>query len=276
MSVAAPMVPVRYRVAAVHRETADTSTLTLDPVDEAIAAPGPGQFTMLYRYGTGEIPVSVSGAPAAGANLRHTIRGVGAVSQALIDLPVGSMLGVRGPFGAGWALEEARGGDVVVVAGGIGLAPLRPVVHEILEHRSDFGAAAVLVGARRPEDLLFRDELAAWAERPDLHTAVTVDVADRTWRGEVGVVTQLLAGSHIEAVSATALVCGPEVMIRAVAGELVPLGVDPERILVSLERNMHCAVGHCGRCQLGPVFVCADGPVLSWAEAQPLLAVRRW
>lgn len=272
----APMVPARYRVATVERETADTLTLGLDPVDRPIAPPDPGQFTMVYGFGTGEIPVSVSGCPDDGGLIHHTIRGVGAVSHALGGAIAGTMVGIRGPFGSGWEVDRAAGGDVVVVAGGIGLAPLRPVVRRILARRDTVGAAAIVIGARTPADLMFRAEVDEWRRRPDLETVVTVDAADRMWDGAVGLVTQPLADLPFDPAATTAFVCGPEVMIRLVAGALVERGLAPARIRVSLERNMHCAIGHCGRCQLGPLLLCADGPVVGWDVAHPLLEVRRW
>ena len=276
MTAVEPMVPMRYRVAAARRETADTMTLDLDPVDSPIDPPQPGQFTMLYAFGAGEIPISVSGCPEDEGHLRHTIRGVGAVSRTIIDLPVGSMLGVRGPHGIGWAVELASGQDVIVVAGGIGLAPLRPVIRHIVEHREDYGDVAVLIGARRPDDVLYRDELDDWQNRGGLQLHVTVDMAEPGWDGSVGLVTQLIPRALVEPERTTAFVCGPEVMLRLVAQSLVGTGVAAARILVSLERNMQCAIGHCGHCQLGPLFVCTDGPVVSWSVAAPLLKVRHW
>jgi NAD(P)H-flavin reductase len=271
-----PMVPARYRVAGREQETADTVTIALEPIDERIDEPLPGQFTMLYAFGVGEVPISVSGCPRLEGALRHTIRGVGATTRALCRLDVGSVVGVRGPFGVGWGVTTAEASDVLILAGGIGLAPLRPVVREVLEGRERFEQVAVLIGARTPVDLLFRAEIEAWRWRPDAHVAVTVDAAPRGWAGHVGLITTLIDRVPITPARATAFLCGPEVMIRVVARDLVDAGVDAERIFVSLERNMHCAVRHCGHCQLGPLFVCAEGPVVSWATAAPLLAVRRW
>lgn len=276
IGVADPMVPARYQLIAIEPETLDTCTLSLDPLDEAIRRPEPGQFTMLYAFGVGEVPVSVSGLCGDGDRLRHTIRNVGWVSRALIELPVGGMLGVRGPFGRGWDADRAKGGDVVVVAGGIGLAPLRPLIAQIALQRADYGAVAVVVGARRADEILYSSEIQEWRHRPDLQTEVTVDAADRAWPGAVGLVTELLPRLRVEPARTFAFVCGPEVMIRLVAQALVDQGLEPNRIEVSLERNMHCAVGLCGRCQLGPLLVCTDGPVVDWDVARALLAVRRW
>jgi anaerobic sulfite reductase subunit B len=271
-----PMVPARYRVVGREQETADTVTIALEPIDARIEEPEPGQFTMLYAFGVGEAPISVSGCPRLEGTLRHTIRGVGATTRALCRLEAGSVVGVRGPFGAGWGVQGAKGSDVLILGGGIGLAPLRPVVRELFEDRGRFERVAVLIGARTPADLLFATEIETWRSRSDAHVAVTVDAAPRGWGGHVGLITTLINRLPITMTHATVFLCGPEVMIRVVARKLIDAGVDAERIYVSLERNMHCAVRQCGHCQLGPLFVCADGPVVSWATAEPLLAVRRW
>ena len=271
-----PMVPTRYRVVDRVQETPDSVTLTIVPVDEPIDEPAPGQFSMLYAFGVGEVPISVSACPRLDGTLRHTLRAVGATTRALCGLEVGSVMGVRGPFGAGWPVAAAAGSDVLIVGGGIGLAPLRPVVREVVVGREGFGHVAVLIGARTPDDLLFGPEVDELRSRSDIHVGVTVDAAPRGWHGDVGLVTKLLDRASIAPSRTTAFLCGPEVMMRVVARDLVDGGADPERILVSLERNMHCAVRHCGHCQLGPLFICADGPVVTWAQATSLLAVRRW
>jgi NAD(P)H-flavin reductase len=278
-----PLTPVAYRVAARHDETGDVVTVDLEPIDgrtdgrtDGIGEPAPGQFTMLYAFGIGEVPISVSGCPADDGTLRHTIRAAGAVTRALCDLAPGDQLGVRGPFGVGWPLAEAEGLDLVVIGGGIGLAPLRPVVRRLVAERDRFGRVALVVGARTPGDLLYRSELATWRSRFDLGVEVTVDAAPTDWRGDVGVVTKVLPRLAVDPARAAAFVCGPEVMMRVVARDLLGRGFAAERIHVSLERNMQCAVGHCGHCQLGPLFVCADGPVVPWSTAAPLLEVRRW
>ena len=270
-----PMVPTRYRVTSRVVETEDTVTLGLAAVDEPIEDLKPGQFSMLYAFGAGEVPISVSACPIADADVRHTIRTVGATTRALGRLQPGAMLGVRGPFGAGWPVAQAEGGDVLVVGGGIGLAPLRPVVHQVIAGRSRFGQVAVLVGARTPADVLYREELDHWRSN-DIDVGVTVDAADRRWTGSVGLVTKLLDHRPIRYDGVTSFLCGPEIMMRNVARTLIDRGADPAAVMVSLERNMHCAVRLCGHCQLGPRFLCSEGPVLSWADAWPLLAVRRW
>ena len=270
------MVPSRYRVTSRRQDTADTVTLSLMPIDDAIDEPDPGQFAMLYAFGVGEVPISVSGCPRREGALMHTIRGVGATSRALCGLEPGSVVGVRGPYGVGWDVPSAEGSDVLIVGGGIGLAPLRPVIREVLAGRERFGRVAVLIGARTPEELLYPEEIEQWRQLSDVHVDVTVDAASRGWRGNVGLVTTLLAQLPITPSSTTAFLCGPEVMIRVVARDIVDAGAAGDRVRVSLERNMHCAIRQCGHCQLGPLFICADGPVVTWARAAGLLAVRRW
>jgi NAD(P)H-flavin reductase len=267
------MAPVPYRVVGRARETADTITLTLEPVGESIATPRPGQFNMLYAFGVGEVPISVS-AIDAGHRLRHTVRGVGAVSQSLCSSEAGTVIGVRGPFGTDWDVESAMGSDVLVVAGGIGLAPLRPVVHELLRSRRRFRRVTVLVGARAPEEIVFRGEVASWQASARISVRTTVDYATAAWKGEVGVVPTLIERVTIDPEVTTVMICGPEVMLRFTAAEVLGRGIAAERVRVSMERNMQCGVGRCGHCQLGPVLVCTHGPVLPWSRVGPLLARR--
>ncbi len=252
------------------RETHDTVSLEFD---DPGATYEPGTFNMLYAFPAGEVPVSISA--VAGERVTHTVRSVGPVSTALTRLQAGSPLGVRGPFGEGWPLSRARGKDVVVVAGGLGLAPLRPAVHALLADRASYGRLAVLVGARTPADLLFRSEVERWRSRFDLQVDVTVDAAPAGWQGEVGVVTTLFRRLEIDPDEAIALVCGPEIMMRFAARGLADLGIAPESIWLSLERNMQCGAGLCGHCQLGPFLVCRDGPVLPYSRLQPWLAVEQ-
>ncbi|MFF3886017.1 FAD/NAD(P)-binding protein [Streptomyces sp. NPDC001914] len=262
--------PLPYRVVDRREETHDTATLVLEPAGETLNPFAPGQFAMLYAFGVGEIPVSVSRL-ADGHRVTHTIRAVGAVSRALCGLPTGGWVGVRGPFGTAWETAAAHGNDLLVIAGGIGLAPLRPLVDTVLADLHAYGRLNVLAGARTPADLLYGDEIAAW-EKP--FGAVTVDRPSGGWTGRVGVVTTLLREARFTPSDTVAYVCGPEVMMRATARELIHHGVRPDRIQVSLERNMRCAVGHCGHCQLGPLLLCRDGPVVRYDQAEPLLHVR--
>jgi NAD(P)H-flavin reductase len=234
----------------------------------------PGQFTMLTVFGIGEIPISISGDPGDTRTLTQTVRGVGAVSNALVSLGVGDVVGVRGPYGTEWPVTAAQGRDVVVVGGGIGLAPLRPAIYSILHERDRFDRVAILYGARSPNDLLFADQLSEWRARFDLDVLITVDSADRGWKGAVGVVTRLIDRAHFDPDHTTAFVCGPEVMMRFCAQRLVGGGVPGRDIHVSMERNMQCGIGLCGHCQLGPTFVCWGGPIYRWSDIAPLLEVR--
>lgn len=269
-----PLLPRPVSVSAVARETEDTWTLTLDP--GAPFAFAPGQFNMLYAFGAGEAPISISGDPAEPERLVHTIRAVGAVTRALCALEPGGVVGLRGPFGSAWPVEAARGGDVVVLAGGLGLAPLRPVIYRLLAERDAHGRVAVLYGARTPADLLFAQELLAWRTRFGLQVYVTVDhdTAETPWQGDVGVVTALLSRVPFDPPRTTAFVCGPEVMMRYGAIALTDRGIPAERVHLSAERSMKCAVGHCGHCQYGPDFVCKEGPVYPYPRVAPRLRVR--
>lgn len=272
-AVGDPMWPTRYRVVARRGENHDTVTLDLAPVDDPLPAPRPGQFHMLYVHGVGEVPISLSS--IGPDRLGHTIRVVGEVTRRLAELAEGDTVGLRGPFGTAWDLTVEDGRDAVVVAGGLGLAPLRPVVHHLLAHRHRYGAVSVLIGARSPGELLFVDEVRSWAERDDVHVRVTVDHADADWSGPVGLVTALVDDAPLHPRAAWAQVCGPEVMMRFTIRALVARGVDPARIELSAERNMRCAVGLCGHCQLGPVLVCRDGAVFAAPVIEPLLGVRQ-
>jgi NAD(P)H-flavin reductase len=266
-----PMAPRLFRVRRVRRETRDTVTVDLEPRDGEPLRFAPGQFTMLYVFGVGEVPISICGDPTAGDGpLAQTLRGVGAVTDAICRMKRGSTVGVRGPFGTAWPLPEAEGGDVLVIAGGLGLAPLRPAIYHLLAHRARYGRIALLCGARSPENLLFVRELERWRSRFDLQVHVTVDTAGPDWKGNVGVVTTLFPQIEFDPAETTALVCGPEVMMRYTAAELEKRGVAPGCIHLSIERNMKCAVGFCGHCQWGPTFVCKDGPVFQYA------AIERW
>jgi NAD(P)H-flavin reductase len=253
------------------RETEDTWTLELETGNDFRFAPG--QFTMLYAFGAGEVPISISGDPARPETLVHTVRAVGPTTNAICATRKGGSLVVRGPFGSAWPLEAAEGGDLVMVAGGIGLAPLRSALYGALTRRDTYGRVILLYGGRAPDQLLYRRELARWADRPGLELAVTVDTAPADWRGGVGVVTTLVPRARLDAERTTALVCGPEVMMRFAVASLLEAGLAPERIHLSLERNMKCALGHCGRCQLGPYYVCGDGPVFAYPQVEHLLSI---
>ncbi len=270
----ATWVPRRYRVDAVRPELNDTVSLELAPAAGEAPAFEPGQFNMLYAFGIGEAAISLSGDPADRARLVHTVRAVGPVSRALAGLAVGASVGVRGPFGAGWPMSAARGRDLVLIAGGLGLAPLRPALLRVLADRAHYGRVAVLAGMRTPREVLFRAPLATWQGRTDLEVEVTVDRGDADWSGHVGVVTHLIPQLELDPRKATAFVCGPEVMMRHTAERLLTVGLEPTQLFVSMERNMKCAIGLCGHCQFGSAFVCKDGPVLRFDRIARALAVR--
>ena len=266
------LAPQPLRVLDRRVETADTFTLTLEP--PAGFEFRPGQFNMLYPFGIGESAISISGDPAVPGTLVHTIRRAGAVTGALEKMVPGDFVGMRGPFGAPWPLGYSAGRDVVIVAGGIGLAPLRPAIYEILANRDQFDQVLILVGSRSPDELLYLEEVQEWRGRFDVEVDVTVDAAPPGWRGRVGVVTQLIPGAQFDPATAVALLCGPEIMMRVTAAELINRGIPISRVFVSMERNMKCAVGFCGHCQFGPTFVCKNGPVFAYDEVDRLLDIR--
>jgi NAD(P)H-flavin reductase len=274
-----PMLPQPYRIEHVWEETYDTFTLELKPTDGVREFPfTAGQFNMLYVFGVGEVPISISGDPTRPATLVHTIRAVGTVTQAMRRLERGDTLGVRGPFGSYWPVGGAvgdrpqpaggTGKDVVIVAGGIGLAPLRPALYHILAHRDQYGQVSLLYGARTPQDLLYQPELHQWRGRFDLQVEVTVDSTTDDWHGHVGVVTTLIPRARFDPRNTVALVCGPEIMMRFTILELRKRDLAPENIFISMERNMKCAIGFCGHCQFGPTFICKDGPVFRFDQIQ--------
>jgi NAD(P)H-flavin reductase len=263
------MAPRSFRVERKTRETHDTWTLSLAPVQGEQLDVAPGQFTMLYAFGVGEVPISVSAAP-----LVQTIRAVGPVTRALCAAKAGTVIGVRGPFGTSWPVEEAKGGDLVIVTGGVGLPPVRPALHYALEHRTEFGRVILLYGARTPEVIVFRKEIERWRSRMDLEVDVTVDAASGDWRGKVGVVTTLIPRAGIDPDSTAAFVVGPEIMMRFTVRALVDEGLSPERIWISMERSMKCGVALCGHCQFGPSLICRDGAVYPYPAIEPYLGVR--
>ena len=267
-----PMFSTPYRIQRVRQETDDTFTLELSPGD---AGEGfsflPGQFNMLYVYGVGEVPISISSDPDASPLLHHTTRVVGTVTRAMRSLTRGDTIGIRGPFGTQWPVEDALGRDVVIVAGGIGLAPLRPALYRLMAQREKYRKIVLLYGTRTPEDILYRHELERWRGKFDLEIQVTVDRAASSWRGNVGVVTTLIPRAPFDPTNTAAFICGPEVMMRFTAMELQKRGVAMTRTYLSMERNMKCGIGLCGHCQYGPVFTCKDGPVFTYDRIAPLL-----
>lgn len=268
-----PLRPQLYRVSRARPELADTATLELEPLSGSRPAFEAGQFNMLYAFGVGEIAVSISGATDSPGFI-HTVRNVGAVSAALAKLEAGATVGLRGPYGSAWPVAAARGADVLFVAGGLGLAPLRPAIYAVLANRAHYGRVIILVGSRNPASLLYAAELARWQERLDLDLRLTVDHADASWHSHVGVVPALIRRVAFDATEAIAMVCGPELMMRFTVSALREAGVEPERVYLSLERNMKCAVGLCGHCQFGSSFICKDGPVMRFDRVAPILAIR--
>jgi NAD(P)H-flavin reductase len=266
------VLPVPVRVNRVRRETPGVASLELTPVSPFAFAPG--QFNMLYMFGLGEAAISLSGDPADNSRIMHTVRAVGAVSSAITRLRRDQVIGVRGPYGSCWPVAESEGSDVIIVAGGLGLAPLRPAIYTVLARRERYGRVVLLYGARGPAEILYRRELEKWRHRLDVDVTVTVDHAAADWRGNVGVVPPLIPRAPIDPDHAVAMVCGPEVMMRFTIDALLQQGLAMDRVFVSMERNMKCAVGLCGHCQFGAAFVCRDGPVFRYDRIASLFRVR--
>lgn len=261
------MVPHLFRVDSRRRDTPDTYTLTLTPAgSEGEWHFEPGQFNMLTAFGIGEVPISISGDPTEPQRLIHTIRIAGAATRSLCHADRGDLVGVRGPFGTTWPVKEAEDRDLVIVAGGLGLAPLRPAIYHALNNRPAYGNVELIYGARTPRDILYYRQLQEWRGRFDFRVHVTVDTAPPEWRGRVGVVTKIIGQTRFDPPNTVALVCGPGVMMRFTVQELLDRGVDPDNIFLSLERNMQCGLGLCGHCQLGPLFICKDGPVFPFSR----------
>lgn len=270
-----PWVPRFAAVRAVVAETPGVQTYDLAFADGPPYTFRPGQFNMLYLPGIGEAAISVSSDPAVPSILRHTVRAVGNVTRAMTRLKTGDALGVRGPFGTAWPLEKYYAKDVVLVAGGIGLAPLRPAVYELVRRRRDFGRVTLIYGDRTPADRLYTAEYDAW-KASGIDVIETVNVGTPEWRGAIGVVTAPLAALPLDPARTGLFTCGPEVMMRFAATAAVGRGVAESDIWVSLERNMNCAVGLCGHCQFGSEFVCKDGPIFPYDRVRRLLFVENF
>lgn len=269
------MAPNPYRVRSRVVESPDSATLCLEPLGEVLRAPQPGEFMMLYAFGVGEAAISISGDPTVtDGSITHTVRAVGAVSRALHDAQPGSVIGVRGPFGTTWGLAEAVGRDLVMVAGGVGLCPLRPAILGALAQRSRYGKVTLVVGARSQADFVFAAQLEKWSHEPQIELHMIVDAKTPAWAGEVGLVTEPLERLTLDPERTTAFLCGPEPMLRFGAEALLTKGIAAQNIRVSLERNMQCGVAMCGHCQLGPLLLCRDGPVVGYDVAGPLLRVK--
>ncbi len=268
-------IPSPYVVADKHVENDDLVTFVYEPASEDILDPmQPGQFNMLYAFGIGEIPISVSSLISDHPRITHTIQNVGAVSKACCNMRVGDQIGLRGPFGTPWPVEDAKFKDVIIMAGGVGFAPLRPVVEFIEEYRDDYGEVNFLFGTRDPHSILFHQDVISLQSDPSVNFQITVDHSFSNWRGNVGVVTTLVEKAEFDPENTVAFVCGPEIMMRYGAYSLIDAGVDEENIFISMERNMKCAIGHCGHCQYGPLFVCKDGPVFLYPAIKNYLNIR--
>ena len=266
-----PMQPYWAEITDIQPETRGIATYRLRFKDPAVRAGysfKPGQFNMLYLPGYGESATSISSDPENLETIAHTIRFTGNVTKNIARLKVGDEIGVRGPFGSYWPIDQYKGADLVLGTGGIGIPPLRPIIYYAMRHREDFNRVIVLNGARTPEDLQFKDEYAVW-ENAGIETMITVDRADENWPGQVGVVPILFYRLNMDPRNSVVMTCGPEIMIRFVVYEALARRVPTDRIYVSLERNMKCGLGQCGHCQLGPFFICKDGPVFSFKQLEP-------
>ncbi len=258
-----PFLPLTYRIVSKHRDSKDIVTIGIEPIKDAIAPYKSGQFNMLTAYKVGEIAISISSEPDHTKRIMHTIRDVGAVSHAIASYNVGDLIGVRGPFGTDWQTSEPGDFDYVIIAGGIGLAPLRGAIFELAKKLGGKKNVNLLLGARSPDQIIYSADL-KHLEALGVNVCKTVDIADATWKGSVGLVTELISKAIFNPENTRVLICGPEIMIRFSARTITKAGINPQSILVSLERNMQCGVGLCGHCQLGPYLICRDGPVFPW------------
>ncbi len=270
-----PMLPLTFQVRSRRQETKDTFTLEIEPVESGVEFKFlPGQFNMVYVFGVGEVPISISSDPNRWNRIAHTIRMVGVVTKAMGKLKKGDLLGIRGPFGSSWPIDRCSECDIVIVAGGIGLAPLRPAIYHILSNREKYNRVVLLYGARTPDDILYKNEIEKWRSRFDFEVYVTVDRGTTGWKGNVGVVTTLIPRAPFNPENTVAFVCGPEIMMRFTSLELLKRGVKEHNIFLSMERNMKCGIGLCGHCQFGPAFICKDGPVFSYSQIKDLIFKR--
>ncbi|MEM1603484.1 MAG: FAD/NAD(P)-binding protein [Zestosphaera sp.] len=256
----AALVPLKASIARVRVETSNVRTYYVK-LPDGLELPKPGQFNMLYVHGVGEVPISVSDLDEESRVVAHTVRFVGSVTKTFELLREGDLIGFRGPYGIGWPMDAAYGKNIVLVAGGIGLPPLRPVIREVARNRSAVGKLIILYGARTPEDLMFSYEYGDYESIPNTEFYVTVDKPSEGWRGNVGVVTNLIKHVDVDPSESYAFICGPEIMMKFAVRELLKRGFKTNKIYLSLERRMKCGVGLCGHCQMGPYFVCKHGPV---------------
>lgn len=275
--VANPHLPFEAEVVERLDESASVFSLKLrftDPEVRRAYQYQPGQFNMLYCHGVGEVAISIVSDPTHDDLLDHTLRRVGRTTTALSLLTVGDRIGLRGPYGRGWPLDELRGRDVVVITGGLGCAPSVSVIHYILNRRAEFGWLTILQGVKHHNDLLWRERYEAWAQIPDTEVLLSADIGGALWPWHVGPVTGLFDRVTLTPGRTSVLLCGPEGMMLAAIREIGKRGIDDDAIWLSMERNMQCAVRQCGHCQLGPKFVCRDGPVFRYDEVRSLLGVK--
>jgi NAD(P)H-flavin reductase len=266
--------PLEAEIIGKERESRTIVTLTLRLTDADAASAFrflPGQFNMLYVKGVGEIPISIASDPDTPEALSHTIRATGRVSTRLTELEPGDRIGLRGPFGRGWPLEQLGGRDLIIVTGGLGCAPVAPVISYITDRRQDFGRLAILHGVKHCSDLIWGECYSEWAAQDDTQVLLSADRCDLSWSGTTGPVTQLFDQLEIPPSEAAAMICGPEPMQHACAEWLLANDMPAGDIWLSLERNMRCAVGLCGHCQFGEHFICRDGPVFRYDVIRPLI-----
>ncbi len=262
------MAPRAFRVVSMVKETCDVFTVGLAQLDGERVFFLPGQFNMLYHFGFGEVPMSICG---GGDVFFHTIRAVGPVTCAMRNWKVGDVVGVRGPFGTSWPLE-VKGGSMVIVAGGLGLSPLKPALQALSVCRGEYDRIVLLFGVKTLDELFYRDDLKIWQDK-GIEVVVSVDRPDGAWKGKVGLITDSIASYVTDSKNTRAFVCGPEMMMKKAAFELLKLGVLEDGIFLSMERNMKCAVGFCGHCQYGPYFLCKDGSIFSLKQLRPWLQI---
>jgi len=267
MTTSSIYLPEMARLAQVEQVTALEKLFTIELPDGHSLGHEPGQFVMLSVLGVGEAPISITSSPSrSNGTFELCVRRAGDVTGALHKMQAGDRVGVRGPFGHGFPVEKMRGKDVLFAPGGLGLAPLRSLINQVLDERGSFGRVVILYGAKRPDELLFRAELDEWVARDDVECYITVDRGDETWDGHVGVITTLFGPIAVDPRNTVAVTCGPPIMYRFVLMELLGKGIQETQIYLSLERRMKCGVGKCGHCQINDLYCCQDGPVFTYAQ----------
>lgn len=269
-----PMVPRLFRIKRVKREVPGVFTWHLEAEDGQPFHFRPGQFNMLYGFGLGEVAISISGDCRESGILMHTIRAVGSVTREMAKLKAGAVIGVRGPFGRGWPIDEVTGNDIIFVTGTVGLAPLRPLILEVLARRNEFGKVVLCYGSRGTDDILYEEDLHIWRGRFDTNVHVTVHSAPAGYRGRVGSVATAVRAAKLDGENSQAFVCRSESMTKPAVDALHEKGIASDRIWVTLERNMKCGIGLCGHCQFGPTFMCKDGPVYRYDQIERLFTTR--